>query len=317
MDAMKNIVRPHLRRCRSAPSLGYHESRTEIIGLVVPENAVSVLLQAPATRRLMVETQYGAAALSAAFAEATFVENAIDQRETAIGLQAVEHSATVQANAMHSHAANCRATMRTRRFSGQSELQISNLCSIRLAKCWTSHIPVPEILHRLVEKQYLDFRKLSQQVLNGLWGTHRAAYRASIDALSATGTRCRWKDPSGTVRTTTRTAMESEIKLINAVVSHGTYVFDDTGAVTELTYDQYTFEMQTLKFSTILALEMHRRGDFENFGRIIATKPETVWTELKGLKEGAIFEEEGMHAILNIIISDIIKSPGRQDSLNR
>ena len=66
MDILKNIVRPHLRRRRSAPSLGYHEPQTEIIGLVVPENAVSVLLQAPATRRLMVETQYGVAALSAA-----------------------------------------------------------------------------------------------------------------------------------------------------------------------------------------------------------------------------------------------------------
>src|SRR5277367_1027166 len=100
MDAMKNIVRPHLRRCRSAPSLGYHESRTEIIGLVVPENAVSVLLQAPATRRLMVESQYGAAALSAAFAEAAYVENAIKQRETALGLQAIQQSADAQARAM-------------------------------------------------------------------------------------------------------------------------------------------------------------------------------------------------------------------------
>ena len=314
MDIVKNIVRPHLRRRRSAPSLGYHEPQTEIIGLVVPENAVSVLLQAPATRRLMVETQYGAAALSAAFAEASFVENAIKQREIVIGLQAVQQSGGVQANAMRSHADNCRAAMRTRRCSGQSELQISNMCSIRLAKCWQSHVPLPEILHKLLENQYLDFRKLSQQVLNGLWGTHRAAYQVLIDALSAAGTRCRWKDPSGTVRTTAQATIESAL---NGVGSHGTYVFDDTGAITELTYEQYTFEMQTLRFSTILALEMHRRGDFQNFGRIVATKPETIWMDLNGLKEGAIFEEEGMHTILNIIVSDIIKSPGRQDSLNR
>jgi len=249
---------------------------------------------------------------AAAFAEAAFVENAIQQRETAIGLQAVQGSARVQANAnMRSPADNCRATMRKRRFSGQSELQISIMCSIRLGKCWKSHVPIPEILYRLLENQYLDFRKLSQQVLHRLWGTHRAAYQVLIDALSAAGTRCRWKDPGGTVRTTSPATIESEI---NGVGSHGTYVFEDTGAVTELTYDEYTFQMQMLRFSTILALGMHRRGDFANFGRIVATKPETVWTELKGLKEGS---EEGTHTILNIIVSDIIKSPGRQDSLNR
>jgi len=314
MDIVKTMVRPHLRRRRSAPNLGHREPRTEIIGLVVPENAVAVLLQAPATRRLMVETQYGAAALSAAFAEAAFVENAIKQRETAIGIQAVEQSAEAQAHAMRSHADNCRATMRARRSTGQSELQISNLCSIRLIKCWKSHIPLPEILHRLVEKHYLDFRKLSQQILNKLWRNNRDAYQVLIAALSEPETRCRWKDPSGTVRTTSPITVESEM---NGVASHGTYVFDDTGMTTELTYDQYTFEMRNLKFSTILALEMHRRGDFENFGRIVATKPETVWTEMKGLKEGAIFEEEGMHTILNVIVGDIIKSPGRQDSLNR
>lgn len=314
MDVVKTMVRPHLRRRRSAPNLGHCEPRTEIIGLVVPENAVSVLLQAPATRRLMVETQYGAAALSAAFAEAVFIENAIKQRDVAIGIQAIQQSAAAQAHAMGSHADNCRASMRARRSTGQSELQISNLCSIRLTKCWKSDIPLPEILHRLVEKHYLDFRKLSQQILNRLWRNNRDAYQVLIDALSEPETRCRWKDPSGTVRTTSRATVESEI---NGVGSHGTYVFDDTGAITELTYDQYTFEMRTLKFSTILALEMHRRGDFENFGRIIATRPETVWTELKGLKEGGIFEEEGMHTILNIIVSDIIKTPGRQDFLNR
>jgi hypothetical protein len=36
--------------------------------------------------------------------------------------------------------------------------------SICLAKCWQSHVPLPEILDKLLENQYLDFRKLSQQV---------------------------------------------------------------------------------------------------------------------------------------------------------
>jgi hypothetical protein len=33
--------------------------------------------------------------------------------------------------------------------------------SICLAKCWQSHVPLPEILDKLLENQYLDFRKLS------------------------------------------------------------------------------------------------------------------------------------------------------------
>jgi hypothetical protein len=119
MDIVNNIVRPHLRTRRSEPLPGHYEPQTETIGLVVPENAVSVLLQAPETRRLMVETQYGAAALSAG----SSVENSIKQRELVIGLQAVQESAGVQVLdpicvPTPTTVDQCRATMRTRRCSG-------------------------------------------------------------------------------------------------------------------------------------------------------------------------------------------------------
>lgn len=326
METVKTIIRPNLHRTKSEPNLGAHKNpHTEVVALIVPKNAVSVLLQAPATRRVLLEAQYEASALSAAFSEVAYIEKAEAERAQAIGLKAIHKSASRQARAMRHHADKCRAQMRSRRAIGKSELQYSNWCSIRLKSCWKSPVPIPHILTKLLENNYLDFRRISSELLDSFWEHNQDAYRAFVDALCEPMTKCRWKDPSGALRTETtwKTRSENHHMYLNRMslripsVSSSVGVFDDSRGVCQLTQHEYEHEMQPLKFSTILALRMHSSGDFQNFGRIVACKPEVLWTELKALKEGAIFEEEGMHTILNIVVKEIVRTPGRRDPLNR
>lgn len=325
MDAISSIVRPQLHRCKSDPSLGTYHPRTEIVGLVVPEKSVAILLQAPATRRLMLNAPHQAAVLAAAFAEAAYFEKTRADYEKSVGLQAVLQSAAEQAHAMRHHSDNCKAEMRQRRNSGRSELQFSNHCSIRLTSCWISQVPIPIIIQKLLHHHYLDFRRINERLLDALWREDREAFAAFVDALSKAETTCRWKDPAGTIRTEAKIKLSEEMSRaigrdvgsirVSGVSKMG--VFDANGNVAILTAFEYLHEMQPLHFSTILALKMHTLGDFQNFGRIVAMNPEVVWGELKGLKPGAIFEEEGMHAILNEIVRDIVKTAGKLDPLNR
>jgi hypothetical protein len=176
-----------------------------------------------------------------------------------------------------------------------------------------------------MKDEFLDFRKLTESVMGALWERDKVAFIALIDALSKVHTSCRWKDPGGIVRTEAskskgKTEHNSEFLRAGTIKgkrASAIQVFDDSGDVVELSLEEYLHDMQSLQFSTILALRMHVHGDFENFGRIVGVKPEIVWRDLSTLKEGGILEEEGIHTILNEIVRHITHSPDRLDHRHR
>jgi len=295
------------------------------VGIVVPPSAVPTFLKAPVTRTVVLKAPEDAALLSAAIAEAQFIEQAYQKKIERYGQQAIFESARRQSDAMKAHADTCKAKMRQRRNSGRSGLQFSNHCAVRLRACWQSQVPIPDFLLKLMKHDFLDFRNLTERVISALWEYDKPAFIALVDALSTVETTCRWQDPGGVVRTEAAkskgpTQQHSEViraRTIKGVKTSSIQVFDDSGDVVQLSLEDYLHGMESLQFSTILALRMHVRGHFENFGRVVAAKPEAVWRELLTLKEGGIFEEEGMHTILNNIVRTIIKSADRLDHRHR
>jgi hypothetical protein len=90
-------------------------------------------------------------------------------------------------------------------------------------------------------------------------------------------------------------------------------IWDSSGAEQSLGKHEYFKEMTAVKLGTMLALKMHRDCDFENFGRVLALKPE-IWEQLKALSDGGILEEESMHSVLNCVIKTIIRAENREDA---
>jgi len=322
MNGLGPMLAAPLHRSKSDSNLRTRGANTQIVGIVVPPSAVPTFLKAPVTRTVLLKAPEDAALLSAAIAEAQFIEQAYQKKIERYGRQAIFESARRQSDAMRTHADTCRAKMRQRRNSGRSGLQFSNHCAVRLRACWKSNVPIPDLLLKLMKHDFLDFRNLTERVISALWERDQPAFIALVDALSTVETTCRWQDPGGVVRTEAAKPTQQRSEVIRAgtikgVKTSSIQVFDDSGDVVQLSLEDYLHGMESLQFSTILALRMHVRGHFENFGRVVAAKPEAVWRELLTLKEGGIFEEEGMHTILNNIVRTIIKSADRLDHRHR
>jgi hypothetical protein len=323
-NGILSVLSAPLHRSKSDSTLRSRSSTTEIVAIVVPPKVVPTLLKAPVTRTIVLKAPQDAPLVSAAIAEAQFIEQAYQKKVERYGRQAILDDAKRHSAKMKSYSDTCRAKMRERRNSGRSGLQFSNHCAIRLSGCWKSELPVPELLRKYLKDDFLDFRKFTERVVGALWENDRPAFVALVDALSTVSTTCRWQDPGGVVRTEagkSKGTKERNSEVIRAAtIKHRTsaiQVFDDSGDVVQLSVEEYLHEMQTLQFSTILALRMHVHGDFENFGRVVAAKPEAVWRDLCTLKDGAIFEEEGMHTSLNEIVRNIIYSSDRLDHRHR